>query len=190
MPDLSSNNRKQLLALARQAIRTYLETGMNLDRNVSLPDPWGRGGDEALEKFCAGCFVTLRKKGTLRGCIGTFDSARPLLDNVVRMAIAAAAQDTRFPPLTQSELREVQISLSILGGLERVQCIEEIEIGRHGVYVKHGIRSGTFLPEVAVEQKWSREEFVVFCARQKAGLRPEECAAAEVYRYEVDQFSE
>ena len=181
MPGLSSNSRKALLELARNSIRGYLATGDPVLPAVEFP--------ELLIKH--GCFITLKTKdGALRGCVGTFDDARPLYENVARMAIAASIQDRRFSPLTKEELAGVRIEISVLGPMEKVQSLDEIEIGRHGIYVKHGAQSGTFLPSVAVEQKWSVAEFVTFCAREKAGLNPEQCAKAEIYKYEVEKFGE
>ncbi len=180
MPDLSSNNREILLELARNAIRTHLETGNDFSFRTDVPElNWNRG-----------CFVTLRKHSELRGCVGTFDIKEPLFQNVTRMAVASAVRDTRFPPVSKSELPLVTIEISVLSPLEKVSVLDEIEIGKHGVLVQLGNRSGTFLPEVAVDQKWSREEFVVRCARAKAGLRTKDCAQAEIYRYEVEKFSE
>ena len=180
MPGLSSNSRAKLLDLARASIRSHFEGGP-----VPVVDPADAG--LAVKR---GCFVTLRKKGALRGCVGTFDIAKPLAENVLRLATAAAFQDTRFPPLQKSELAEVRIEISVLGELRKMNSIEEIEIGRHGVFVRLGNRSGTFLPEVAVSEKWSREEFLAYCARQKAGLSPEEIGRAEVFLYEVEKFEE
>lgn len=180
MPDLSSNNRKLLLELARNAIKTYLETGDHLRYETPI----------AELKISRGCFITLRIHKELRGCVGTFETHKPLCDNVIRMSIAAAFQDPRFKALTKSELNQVKIEISVLGELEKIDSVDLIEIGRHGVYIKLGNRSGTFLPDVAVEQKWSAPEFVIFCAREKAGLSPEECARAEIYRYEVEKFKE
>ena len=180
MPDLSSGSRKFLLDLARQSIRIHLETG-----------DWPQVPPHERELDIArGCFVTLQKHGQLRGCVGTFDASRPLVENVVRMAAASAFQDTRFPPVVKTELAEIKIEISVLGPLVKMNVLEEIVIGKHGVYVKLGVRSGTFLPEVATEQGWSREEFLVECARHKAGLSIAEIAQAEVYLYEVEKFEE
>lgn len=180
MPDLSSNSRKKLLEAARSAIRTYVETGDHLvldvrDAELNLP---------------RGCFVTLRKSGNLRGCIGTFDHSQPLSQNIPRMAVAAACQDPRFAPVSKTELPQIKIEISILGELEKITAIDEIELGRHGILIRYGSRSGTFLPDVATEHKLTREEFVMLCAREKAGLDPEDIAHAELFRYEVEKFSE
>ena len=180
MPDLSSNSKKLLLELARKAIRNYLETGNHLAFQTDSPEC----------NLKRGCFVTLREKGALRGCVGTFDMQFFLYQNLIRMATAAAFQDVRFSPVTRQDLDQIQIEISVLGELQKVQALNEIEIGRHGIYVKLDSRSGTFLPDVAVDQKWSVPEFVTYCAREKAGLDPDECAFAEVYRYEVEKFSE
>ena len=168
------------MELARKSIAAHLETGNPLNFQTS-------DAELCLKR---GCFVTLRKHGTLRGCIGTFDTSEPLYQHVIRMSAASAFQDTRFSPVTKSELGGLRIEISVLGPLEKVSSAEEIEIGRHGVYVKRGAKSGTFLPEVAVEQHWGPAEFVNGCAREKAFLTPAELPFAEIFRYEVEKFSE
>lgn len=180
MPALSSNSKKILLELARSAIKTYCLTGDHAAFRIEEPELQIRRG----------AFVTLHQAGKLRGCVGTFDHHRFLCDNVARMAVAAAFQDHRFPPVHKNELDQIRIDVSVLGELEKVNSLNEIEIGKHGVYVKLGDRTGTFLPEVAVEQKWQVPEFVTFCAREKAGLKPEECGRAEIFRYEVEKIKE
>ncbi len=180
MPDLSSNNRKALLAAARESIRFYLETGSHFIFETR---------ERELNREC-GCFVTLRIGGRLRGCVGTFDAGRPLADNIPRMAFSAAFQDTRFAPLGKQELPLVRIEISVLSAPEKISAIGEIELGKHGILIRSGDRSGTFLPDVAIEHRMSREEFVMTCAREKAGLAPAEIARAELFRYEVEKFSE
>lgn len=180
MPGLSLNNQKALLEIARSAIKTFLATGDHEKNSAADPELTAKRG----------CFVTLMKDGKLRGCVGTFNDTDPLAENIARMAVAAAVQDTRFAPLTKDELAKVKIKISVLGPLEKVRSLDEIEIGKHGVLVQFGGRRGTFLPEVAVEQQWSVPEFVTYCAREKAGLGPEQCAQAEIYKYEVQKFGE
>lgn len=177
---LSKENKRQLLIWAREAIKTHLETGDHLTiSNVS---------SEFYEK--RGCFVTLRLNTMLRGCIGTFDAAQPLLDNVLRMAVSAAVNDPRFPPLKKSELPQLKIEISILGEPVKVTSLGEIKIGRDGVLIRYQGRSGTYLPDVAVEQGWDVQTFVMHCAIEKAGLKPNEIAQAELYRYEVEKMKE
>lgn len=180
MPVLSSNNQKLALETARESIKTKLDSGNELRHPNQDP--------EFLQKL--GCFVTLRKNGELRGCVGTFENSRPLIQNIVRMSVASAFQDMRFSPVTKSELPEIKIEISILGHLEKIDSIDQIEIGKHGVYVKAGSKSGTFLPDVATEQGWNRDEFVMNCAREKAHMTTAECAQAEIFRYEVQKISE
>jgi AmmeMemoRadiSam system protein A len=181
MPVLSSNSQQALLALARESIERYLEDG-------SVPSFRCDGGDLSQKM---GCFVTLRlSSGELRGCVGTFERERPLWENVSRMARCSAFQDTRFSPVKKAEMENLVIEISVLGPLEPVAGIESIELGRHGIVTRFGSRSGTLLPQVALEQGWTREQFVTYCAIHKAGLSPAECAQAELLIYEVSHFAE
>jgi uncharacterized protein (TIGR00296 family) len=106
------------------------------------------------------------------------------------MAVSAGFQDPRFPPLSRGELDQVHIEISVLGGFRKMNSIEELEVGRHGVWIKCGLKSGTYLPEVATEQGWAAEEFVRHCAMEKAGLKAEELPRAEVSIYEVVKMTE
>lgn len=181
MPDLSLNSRQILLALARGAIRAHL-IGSASERPA-------RPAAEICVK--RGCFVTLRGPGGgLRGCVGTFDETRPLFENVARMAQASAFEDARFAPLSEPEVDPIKIEISVLGPREKINSAEEIEIGRHGVWIECGPKGGTFLPEVAIEQRWSAEEFVAYCAREKAGLSQDELSHASLFRYEVEKFGD
>lgn len=180
MPDLSSNERIVLLKLARQAIESRLKSTPEPDPAQALP--WGGKP--------RGCFVTLFREGALRGCVGTFDADHALVENVIRMARAAAFQDTRFSQVTRPEIDKLRIEISVLGPVTPLKNLEELEMGRHGILVQYGARSGTYLPQVAVEQGWSREEFVTRCAREKAGLTPAECASARLSVYTVEKFGE
>jgi AmmeMemoRadiSam system protein B/AmmeMemoRadiSam system protein A len=133
-----------------------------------------------------GVFVTLTNRGRLRGCIGHFSPDLPLCQIVLEMAEAAATQDYRFAadPVTEQEMDRIDIKISVLSDLVRVQSPEEVEVGRHGIWIKHGRRGGTYLPEVAVEQGWTREEFIEHCCVEKAGLPPDALKrGAELYVY-------
>ena len=180
MPALSSNNQKILLQLARCSIQTYLE-------RKTAPVFESPAAEFLLPR---GCFVTLRKFGKLRGCIGTFDASSPLFENIIRISAESAFSDPRFPPLAEAELKDIRIEISVLGEPQKMNSIEELELGKHGILIKYGYRQGTFLPDVATEQNWSREEFVSHCAFEKAGLSREEYALAEFFIYEVEKFSE
>ncbi|MDD5218884.1 MAG: AmmeMemoRadiSam system protein A [Candidatus Omnitrophica bacterium] len=180
MQDLSSSNGKLLLEYARQAIANHLEG----QRAPVVPS--------ALKEIllCRGCFVTLKKQNRLRGCIGTFDDKQPLIDNVRQMAVAAATEDFRFPPVLYSEIAQIKIEISILGELRKMNSIQELKIGKHGIIVSKGGYSGTYLPQVATEQGWTAEKFVQHCACQKAGIPLAEVSEAEVFLYEIQKFSD
>ncbi len=136
-----------------------------------------------------GAFVTLTKHGALRGCIGLIQPVKPLAASVQEMAVAAAFQDPRFPPLSASEWPDVAIEISALTPFQPVQDLSEIEIGKHGLFIQKGPYSGLLLPQVATEYGWDREEFL----RQtclKAGLPPDAYRdpEAKIYRFSADIF--
>lgn len=145
---------------------------------------------ELVGEHC-GAFVTLRKDGNLRGCIGNLVSDRPLSETIRDMAIAAAFRDPRFIPLSVEELDRITIEISILSPLEIVENPLKIKPGRDGLYVKNGFYSGLLLPQVATEQDWDRETFInqTFI---KAGLTPEylEDENTEMYSFTAEVFSE
>lgn len=138
----------------------------------------------------SGAFVTIKSRGRLRGCIGTLACQRPLGEEVARVAVSAATEDPRFEPLRPSELDDLDVEVSILGPLERIDPFDEtaFEIGRHGLVVDQGHRRGLLLPQVATEQGWDRETFLAqTCV--KAGLPPDAWRrGAEVYRFAGEAF--
>jgi len=140
-----------------------------------------------------GVFVTLMNHGRLRGCIGHFGADMPLWKIVSQMAVAAATQDYRFTynPVTSKEMDEIDVKISILSPLKRIKSIDEIKTGIHGIWIKQGVRSGTYLPEVATEMGWNRREFVEHCAKEKAGLAADAWKkGAEMYIYTSQILSE
>ena len=106
----------------------------------------------------------------LRGCIGNFSSADPLYMVVQEMTLAAAQNDPRFAPVDVSELPYISLEISILTPLQKINSIEEFQLGRHGIYMKKGDNSGTYLPQVAASTGWDKEELLGHCAREKAGI--------------------
>ena len=135
-----------------------------------------------------GAFVSLHKQGRLRGCIGHFGEDVPLHEIVAEMARAAAFEDPRFMPVTRDELDEIDIEISVLTPMRRIQNLDEFELHRHGIYIRKGYRSGTFLPQVADEVNWTKEEFVSHCAQDKAGIGWDGWRDAELYVYEAIVF--
>lgn len=135
-----------------------------------------------------GVFVTLTENGRLRGCIGHFGEDVPLGELTKRMARAAAFEDPRFPPVRERELGDIDIEISVLTPLKRIHDISEFDYGRQGIYIKKGFRSGTFLPQVADEVDWTKEEFLGHCSRDKAGIGWDGWRSAELYTYEAIIF--
>jgi AmmeMemoRadiSam system protein A len=115
------------------------------------------------------CFVTLRIDGALRGCIGTLEADRPLALATREMAVAAAQRDPRFAPLAASEVRAVQIAISVLTPRRVLEDPRHVEVGTHGIAIQRGGSRGVLLPQVAVERGWDREAFLAATC-QKAGL--------------------
>jgi AmmeMemoRadiSam system protein A len=141
-----------------------------------------------------GVFVTLKTGGRLRGCIGRFDPSEPFRQLLLEMAVASATQDPRFlyDRVTPRELPELTIEVSVLSPLERTDDPLSIELGTHGIYINKGFQSGCFLPQVATETGWSKEEFLSNCASHKAGLAPDAWRDpdTEVYIFTADILSE
>ena len=140
-----------------------------------------------LHQKC-GAFVSLHKHGRLRGCIGHFGEDTPLYEIVAEMARAAAFEDPRFTPVSREELDDIDIEISVLTPMRRIQSLDEFELHRHGIYIRKGYRSGTFLPQVADEVNWTKEEFVGHCSQDKAGLGWDGWKDAELYVYEAIVF--
>ena len=140
-----------------------------------------------LNQKC-GAFVSLHKQGRLRGCIGHFGEDVPLHEIVAEMARAAAFEDPRFPPVHREELSDIDIEISVLTPMRRIHSLDEFQLHKHGIYIRKGYRSGTFLPQVADEVNWTKEEFVGHCSQDKAGLGWDGWRDAELYVYEAIVF--
>ncbi len=119
-----------------------------------------------------GCFVTLKTFGQLRGCMGVFVADKPLINMVVEMAYSSSQYDPRFDDqrLLVRELKDLDIEVSVLSELKKTDDPLSLELGTHGIYIKKGRRSGCFLPQVATETGWTKEEFLEYCCSHKAGL--------------------
>ena len=181
--NLTPEERSLLANLACSAIEHGLRTGTRLrDDQVIRPE------QPHLLLSC-GAFVTLTKRGALRGCIGTIVGQAPLYLTVNRMAYTAAFQDSRFPALRPEEWNDIAMEISVLSELSRCPDPERVEVGRHGLVLVLGRNSGVFLPQVPVEQGWGRQEYLdSLCT--KAGLPRSSWRdpAAELYWYEALVF--
>ncbi len=179
---LSDKDKWDLLVLARKTVEEKVQ-----QQEISAPDPSGLS--KTLRTNC-GAFVTLKKKGDLRGCIGRFDATEPLYKVVQQMAIASSTEDYRFSPVDPREINQLEIEISVLTPMRRIKTIDEFELGKQGIYIKKGTRAGTFLPQVATETGWTKEEFFGHCAQDKAGIGWNGWKDAELYVYEALVFDE
>jgi AmmeMemoRadiSam system protein A len=125
--------------------------------------------DSRVLKEKRGAFVTINKKGQLRGCIGCLQAYKLLYQTVEEMAAQAAFNDPRFDPVTEKELPDLEIEISVLTPLRRIKHVDEIEVGKHGILVEKGYYSGLLLPQVATEYGWDRKAFLEHTCL-KAGL--------------------
>lgn len=175
---LSDEEKRKLKEMALTSIRDALD-----GRRIAEPT----GLTKTLESKC-GAFVSLHKQGRLRGCIGHFGEDTALHEIVAEMARAAAFEDPRFMPVTREELNDIDIEISVLTPMRRIQSLDEFQLHRHGIYIRRGYRSGTFLPQVADEVNWTKEEFVSHCAQDKAGIGWDGWRDAELYVYEAIVF--
>jgi len=169
---------KFITDLARRAVEEYIISGKEAEfEEAELPD---------ILKKEAGVFVTIKKNGKLRGCMGTF---RPVQKNaayeIVSNAMTAAENDPRFPEVEKEELNEISISVDILSKPERVRDKSELDPKKYGILVKGGHQTGLLLPDLEGIETVEKQLSV---AKRKAGLR--EDAAVEIYRFTVSRFDE
>ncbi|GAB4362704.1 MAG: AmmeMemoRadiSam system protein A [Deltaproteobacteria bacterium] len=174
---LADRERRELLGIARRAVAGWLRHG-------AIP---GERPESGALTAPGAAFVTLTRGGRLRGCIGYTEASAPLYRTVQECAVAAATEDPRFPPVTEKELDSTRFEISVLSPLVPVRP-EEVTVGRHGLWIRKGMRRGLLLPQVATEYGWDRATFLEqVCA--KAGLPPDawkrgadlRCFTAEVF---------
>jgi AmmeMemoRadiSam system radical SAM enzyme/AmmeMemoRadiSam system protein B/AmmeMemoRadiSam system protein A len=179
---LSDEEKITLLKLARLTVETKVTENKK-------PDLTGFNFTDNLNEHC-GAFVTLHKDSNLRGCIGRFEPDIPLYKVVVEMAVAAAINDYRFSPVKKDELENIDIEISVLTPMVKIDSVQQIVLGKHGIYISKNSRGGTFLPQVATETGWTLEEFLGHCSRDKAGIGYDGWKDADIYIYEAIIFSE
>lgn len=177
---LSQEQKSQLLEIAKRSVEKYV-----LERQL----PEFVITDFLLNKPL-GAFVTLKKHGQLRGCIGRFEPDIPLCQVVSQMAVSAAVHDSRFTPVQADELNDLEYEISVLSPLRKIDDWHEIELGKHGVQIKQGFNSGVFLPQVATENNWDLDTFMGQLCSQKAGLDWDcwKSGEAELYVFTADVF--
>jgi AmmeMemoRadiSam system protein B/AmmeMemoRadiSam system protein A len=177
--ELNDAEKKFLLELAREVIAAQIE-----ERKPTLSPP-----ESKLLGEKRGAFVTIKISGMLRGCIGLIRAAKPLYETVAEMALAAAFDDPRFMPLTQKELSQIEVEISALSPLIRVDDLNEIKVGRDGLMIRLDMHSGLLLPQVASEHGWGKTTFLEQTCL-KAGLPKNSYKdrSAEIYRFSADVF--
>jgi AmmeMemoRadiSam system protein A len=178
---LSTADQELLFRVARESIQAYLK---------GQPDPLPPDPSPILAQPM-GVFVTLTRHGRLRGCIGYLEALKPLLTAVQELAVAAGFRDPRFPPLREEELADLKMEISILSPMRQIKDVEEIQVGRDGIYLERGPSRGLLLPQVATDCGWDRLTFL----RQtcgKAGLPPDawEDPATKIYVFSADILHE
>lgn len=179
---MNDEEKKTLLKVARDTVEAVIRR-----QEITKPE----SDDPELNAPC-GCFVTLKNHERLRGCIGQFTSDSPLIALVAEMTKASATSDPRFfaDPITAGELEKLDVEISVLSPLKRTDDPLSLRLGVDGIYIKQGRASGCFLPQVATETGWSKEEFLSNCCAHKAGIAPDawKNPETEVYLFTADVF--
>lgn len=177
---LTKKEQKELLKIARATITGQITNGTVPAVTSTL----------AGLNLHSGCFVTIKQKGELRGCIGNFVSDQPLYLLVQEMAVSAAIRDPRFYPMKANDLGDFTLDISVLSPLNKITSVEEIKVGKHGIYIVKGSYRGVLLPQVATEYGWNRDQFLRHTCI-KAGL-PEDAwqGECEIYIFSAQVFGE
>lgn len=179
---MNNEQKNTLLKVARDTVEAVIKR-----TDVAKPS----SDDPELNATC-GCFVTLKNHGNLRGCIGQFVSDEPLIELIADMAKSSSTGDPRFmaDPITPDELEDLDVEISVLSPLQATDDPLSLRLGEDGIYIKKGRASGCFLPQVATETGWTKEEFLSYCCSHKAGLAADAWrdAGTEVYLFTAEVF--
>lgn len=171
----TAEEKKELLTLARKAIFEHVTNGKAPEVEMK----------NQKFKSDGAVFVTIKKNGSLRGCIGHVQPVMSLYQSVIKNAIAACSSDPRFPPMTKEELKDIDIEISILSPLNQLKNVTDIQVGKHGLVIRKGMQSGLLLPQVATELGWDRETFLKHLCG-KAGLPETAWKDAELYIFTAE----
>lgn len=180
--ELNLEEQKIALNIARESVKAVFNNQNYRPQVESSP----------IFKSGCGVFATLRKDGDLRGCIGTFDNSKSLAQTIQKMAISSAFADYRFNQLSAEELDEIKFEISVLSPMEKITDPYIIEVGKHGVYIQKGNNSGVYLPQVAVEEGWNREQFLDHLCERKAGIGRDSWrdGSAQIFIFTAQVFGE
>lgn len=174
---LNLEEKNQLLEVAKLALNDAIKKKERVSIDGAKIYP------KLQEKL--GAFVTLYKNGNLRGCIGRFEPDQALYEVVVDMAISSALHDTRFNKVSTHELDAITLEISVLTPRKKINSIDEVVVGKHGIYVQYGSKNGTYLPHIATQMHWNAKEFVEHCALEKALIKQENLQDIEIFVYEA-----
>lgn len=178
---LNAQEKDALLQIARRSIESFVRDG----------EKYVEPREEKALNTRSGCFVTIKQRGSLRGCIGNFQAEHPLFKEVAEMAILSASKDPRFYPMKVEDLDNFTLEISVLSPLEKIETLEEVEIGKHGIYLEKGYYRGVLLPQVAIDHGWDRLAFLQQTCL-KAGLPVDAWKAddTEIYIFTAHIFSD
>jgi len=178
---ISNTEKKEILEKARRSITTFLETG----KKGKLIKPVSTG----ILNEITGAFVSIYINGELRGCIGGFARDKTLNELIQNIAVSSA-RDMRFESVKLEELSDMKLEISVLSPLKKIESIDEIVLGKHGIFIQQDFNSGTFLPQVVEKTGWNVKQFLGHCARDKAGIGWDGWKTADVFIYEAVVFKE
>ncbi len=171
----TEEEKKELLDLARNAIAGYMTNRKAFEVEIKNPK----------FKTDGAVFVTIKEKGSLRGCIGHIQAVMPLYQSIIKNAVAACSSDPRFPPIKKEELNDMDVEISILSPFASLKDVKDIQVGKHGLYIMKGMQSGLLLPQVATEFGWNRDEFLEHLC-MKAGLPKDAWKEADLYTFTAE----
>ena len=171
----TEEEKKELLVLAQNVITGYVTNRKAPEVEIKNPK----------YKTDGAVFVTIKEKGSLRGCIGHIQAVMPLYQSIIKNAVAACSSEPRFPPMKKDELKDMDIEISILSPFASLKDVKDIQVGKHGLYIMKGIQSGLLLPQVATEFGWNRDEFLEHLC-MKAGLPKDAWKDAELYTFTAE----
>jgi|SRR5665648_8034 len=173
---MKENKESAYVKLARETIENYIKQRKIISPPPNLP--------EEMINQKAGVFVSLKKFGDLRGCIGTFmPTQENIAQEIIKNAISAAVDDPRFSPVNVSELEDLSISVDVLSAPEEVKDISQLDPKKYGVIVSSGYKKGLLLPDL---EGVDTVEYQIDIAKRKAGIYPDE--KVKLYRFEVKRY--
>lgn len=179
--NITDKDKADLIQLAKESIQYFFSKG---DRLI----PQKKKYSSILNIPC-GAFVSIYLNDELNGCIGRMSVEKdPLVNVIADLAISSAFYDNRFPPIQEHDMNQLEIEISVITPMKEIKSIDEIVLGKHGIYIKKGQNTGTFLPQVADKTNWSVEEFLGHCAKNKAGIGWDGWKEADIFTYEAIVF--